>query len=234
MDGPRWRRVWDWAFGLGSLLPAILFGVAIGNILRGIPIEADGTANVSFISLLNPYALLIGLLSLAMFTMHGAAFLAVKTEGDLQERMTRWTSRAWIVFVILYLAAFVATFFVAPFLLEGALRRPAFWAFLVLLLLAALYTPVANRAGNYLRCFLASSVSIASVMAIAATCLFPRMVPSSLDLANSLTIYNSSSTPRTLTVMLVIALVGMPIVIAYTAYVYRVFAGKVVATQESY
>ncbi len=234
LESPGWRRVWDWAFGLGSVLPAILFGVAMGNILRGIPIEADGTANVSFLSLLNPYALLIGVLTLAMFTMHGAAFLAVKTEGDLQQRMARWASGAWIVFVILYFAAFAATFFAAPFLFEGALSRPLFWVFLVLLLLAAVYIPVANRAGQYLRSFLASSVSIASVMGLAAVCLFPRMVPSTVDLANSLTIYNASSTPRTLTVMLVIALVGMPIVIAYSAYIYRVFAGKVVITEESY
>lgn len=234
VDSSRWRRVWDWAFGLGSLVPAILLGVAIGNILRGIPIEANGTANVSFLSLLNPYALLIGILTLAMFTMHGAAFLAVKTEGDLQQRMARWASGAWVAFVILYLVAFAATFFAVPFLFEDALSRPLFWIFLVLLLLTAAYIPVANRAGKYLRSFVASSVTIASVMGLAAVCLFPRMVPSTLDLANNLTVYNASSTPRTLTVMLVIALVGMPIVIAYSVYVYRVFAGKVVITQESY
>jgi len=234
VDSPGWRRFWDWAFGLGSLLPAILLGVAIGNILRGIPLDADGTANVSFLSLLNPYALLIGVLTLAMFTMHGAAFLAVKTEGEMQQRMARWASGVWVVFVILYLAAFAATFFAAPFLFEGALGKPLFWAFLVLLLAAAVNVPIANQAGKYLRSFLASSVTIASMMGLAAVCLFPRMVPSSLDLANSLTVYNASSTPRTLTVMLVIALIGMPIVIAYTAYVYKVFAGKVAVEEEGY
>ena len=234
VDSRGWRRVWDWAFGLGSLIPAILLGVAIGNILRGIPIEADGTANVSFVSLLNPYALLIGVMTLAMFTTHGAVFLAVKTEGDLQQRMARWASGAWIVFIILYLAAFAATFFAAGFLFENVLGNPLFWAFLILLLAAAVTVPTAIRSRKFLRSFLASSVSIASVMGLAAVCLFPRVVPSSLDLANSLTIYNASSTPRTLTVMLVIALVGMPIVIAYSAYIYRVFAGKVVITQESY
>ncbi|MBN2562080.1 MAG: cytochrome d ubiquinol oxidase subunit II [Phycisphaerae bacterium] len=234
VDNPDWRRVWDWAFGLGSLIPAILFGVAMGNILRGIPIEADGTANVAFVSLLNPYALLIGVLTLAMFTMHGAAFLAVKTEGDLQQRMAGWASGAWIVFVILYIAAFAATCFTSPFLFGGVYSKPLFWVFLVLLLAAAVNVPIAIRSGRFLRSFLASSVSIASVMGLAAVCLFPRFVPSSIDLANSLTVYNASSTPRTLTVMLVIALVGMPIVIAYTAYVYKTFAGKVVITEESY
>ncbi|MBU0717142.1 MAG: cytochrome d ubiquinol oxidase subunit II [Planctomycetes bacterium] len=234
VDVPGWQRVWDWAFGLGSLIPAILFGVAIGNILRGIPIEADGTANVPFLSLLNPYALLIGVLSLALFTMHGAAFLAVKTEGDLQQRMIRWTVRAWVVFVGLYLVATIATVFVSPFLFEGALGNPLLWIFFVLLLAAIIYVPIANRAGRFFRAFLASSVTIASMIGLAAVSLFPRLAPSSIDLANSLTAYNASSTPRTLTVMLVIALIGMPIVIAYTTYIYRAFAGKVVIAEESY
>ena len=234
VDSPGWRRFWDWAFGLGSLVPALLLGVAIGNILRGIPIEADGAANVPFLSLLNPYALLIGLVSLVMFTMHGAAFLAVKTEGEKQRRMARWVAGAWIAFVMLYLAAFVASFFVAPFLFEGALAKSLFWVFLVLLLAAVIYIPITTRAGKFRQAFLASSVTIASMMGLTAVCLFPRVVPSSTDLANSLTVYNASSTQRTLTVMLVIALIGMPIVIAYTAYIYRTFAGKVVITEESY
>lgn len=234
VDRPGWRRVWDWALGLGSLVPAIIFGVAIGNILRGLPIEADGTLNVPFLALLNPYALLIGILSLVMFVMHGAAYLAVKTDGDLQQRMARWTIGAWMAFVVLYLAATVATFFVSPSLFEGVFGNPLFWVFFLLLLGAIIYVPIANRAGKFLRAFLASAATIAAMIGLTATSLFPRMVPSSLDLAGSLTIYNASSTPRTLTVMLVIALIGMPLVIAYTACVYRVFAGKVVIGNDSY
>ena len=234
VDRPGWRRVWDWSFGLGSLVPAIIFGVAVGNILRGLPIEADGTLNVPFLALLNPYALLIGILSLVMFVMHGAAYLAVKTEGDLQQRMARWTIGAWMAFVVLYLAATLATFFVSPFLFESVLSNVLFWIFFLLLLASIVYIPIANRAGKFLRTFLASSATIAAMIGLTATSLFPRMVPSSLDLASSLTIYNASSTPRTLTVMLVIALIGMPLVIVYTAYIYRTFAGKVVVTEESY
>ena len=208
--------------------------MTIGNILRGVPIEADGTATVPFLSLLNPYALLIGALTLAMFTMHGAVFLAAKTDGDLQQRMGRWASGAWIVFVILYVAAFAATFFAAPFLFEGVSGNALFWVLLILLLAAAVTVPNANRSGKFLRSFLASSVSIAAVMGIAAVCLFPRVVPSSLDLANSLTIYNASSTPRALMVMLVVALVGMPMVVAYSAYIYWVFMGKVKVAEDNH
>jgi len=234
VDRPGWRRVWDWSFGLGSLVPAIIFGVAVGNVLRGFPIKADRTLNAPFLALLNPYALLIGILRLVMFVMHGAAFLAVKTEGALQQRMARWTIGAWMAFVVLYLAATVATFFVSPFLFEGALSNPLFWVFFLLLLGAIIYVPIANRVGKFLRAFLASSATIAAMIGLTAVSLFPRMVPSSLDLASSLTIYNASSTPRTLTVMLVIALIGMPLVIAYTAWIYKIFKGKVVITEESY
>ena len=234
VDSPGWRRVWDWAFGLGSLIAALLFGVAVGNILRGLPIEGDGSLNVPFLSLLNPYAILVGLISLTMFVMHGAAFLAMKTEGELQRRMARWTTGPWIALVVLYLAATVATFFVSPFLFEGALGDPLFWVFSLLTLVALIFVPVANRAGRFLGAFLASSVTIVSMIGLAAVSLYPRLVPSTVDLASSLTIYNASSTPRTLTVMLIIALMGMPIVIGYTTYVYRVFKGKVVVTEESY
>ena len=227
VEGPAWRKFWDYAFGLGSLLPAVLFGVAVGNILRGLPVTADQTANVPFLSLLNPYSILIGVLSLVMFTMHGAAMLAMKTSGDLQARMAKWASGAWIVFAVLFPIAFVTTIFVSPFLFEGATGKPLFWLFLVLAMAATAYVPMANRAGKYGWSFLASATTIASSMGLAAVCLFPRMVPSTMDLENSLTIYNASSTPLTHKVMLVIALIGMPLVIGYTAYIYKVFAGKV-------
>ena len=234
VDSPAWRRFWDWSFGLGSLIPAIVFGVAVGNVLRGLPIEADGTLNVPFLALLNPYAVLIGVLSLVTFVMHGAAFLALKTEGDLQQRMARWTIGGWTVFVALYLVATLATVFAAPFLFDGILSNSLFWIFFLALLGAVVYLPVANRAGKFLRAFLASSVTIVAMIGLAATSLFPRMVPSSIDLANSLTIYNSSSTARTHTVMLIITLIGMPLVIVYTAYIYRVFRGKVVISEDNY
>ena len=233
VDSTGWRRLWDWSFGLGSLIAAVIFGVAVGNVLRGLPIEADGSLNVPFLALLNPYAILIGLLGLVMFVMHGAAYLAVKTEGDLQRRVAGWTSGAWMAFVVVYLVATIATLFVSPFLFEGVLGNPLFWIIFLLLLASVVYIPIANRAGKFFRAFLASSATIAAVIGLTAVSLFPRMVPSSLDPANSLTIYDSS-TPRTLTVMLIIALIGMPLVIAYTAWVYRVFAGKVILEEEGY
>jgi len=234
VESPGWRRFWDWAFGLGSLVAALLFGVAVGNILKGVPIDAGGQYVGGFLGLLNPYAILIGLLSLVMMTMHGAAYMTLKSDGEHRRRMIAWVNRGWMATVVLYIAATLGSFFTSPFLFEQVLGRPVFYVLFVVMLAALIYIPVGLKAGRFFRAFLSSAVMIASMIGLAATGLFPRLVPSSLDPAYSLDIYNASSTPRTLTVMLIIALIGMPLVIAYTAYIYRVFVGKPVIGEESY
>ena len=234
IDTPRWQRFWDWSFGLGSLLPSILFGVAVGNILRGIPIDAQGLFAGSFIGLLNPYSILVGILSLVMFVMHGALYMTMKTDGELRERMSRWASGAWIVFVVMYFLATMYTFFEASHLMEGIFSKPLFWVFIVSLMASIAYQPVALKSKLYFRAFLSSSVTIAAAIGIAAISIFPALVPSSIDTAYSLTIYNASSTPRTLTTMLVIALIGLPIVLTYTFFIYRIFKGKTVIAEDSY
>ena len=234
VDSPGWRRLWDWSFGLGSLLPAVLFGIAVGNILKGIPIDAEGIFTGTFLELLNPYAILIGILSLVMFTMHGALYMTTKTDGELQDRLSRWASGSWVAFVVLYLLSTLYTFFAAGYLFESNFGKPLFWVFLIMVMGALVSVPMALKAGRYFRAFLSSSVAIAAVIGLAATSMYPKLAPSSIDLAYSLTAYNSSSTPRSLTVMLIIALVGMPVVIGYTIYVYRVFKGKTIVSEESY
>jgi len=231
LDSPSWRRAWGWAFGLGSLLPAILFGVAFGNILRGIPIDQDGAFTGSFLGLLNPYAILLGLLSLSMIVMHGAAYMTLKVDGLLQARMARWAIGGWAATAVLYLAATLATMFVSPVLFEGMVTNPLFYVLLALLLVAIPLAPASLQSAKYGRAFVASGVLLASMIAMAGISLYPRLVPSLTDLDFSLTIYNASSTPRTLTAMLIIALIGVPIVLAYTAFVYWVFRGKVQAEE---
>ncbi len=234
VESAGWRRFWDAAFGLGSLLPAVLFGVAFGNILRGIPIDNAGNFMGSFLGLLNPYSIVIGVLSLAMFLMHGANYMTMKSEGDLRERFVKLSGRFWILFIILYIIATFLTMFDAGFLFNGMTANPLFWILFILLLASILYQPVALKAKKYFAAFISSSISIASIIGISAVSLFPRLVPSSIDLNFSLTIYNASSTPRTLFTMLIIALIGMPLVITYTILIYRVFKGKVLLGKESY
>lgn len=234
VDSERWRQIWDWAFGLGSLLPAVLFGVAFGNILRGVPIDAAGRWAGSFPGLLNPYAICIGVFSLVLFTMHGAIYLTMKTDGALRERMILWASGSWIAVIALYFLATLATIFVSPFLFEGMLRNPLFWILFIILLASLLTIPAFLKAGRHFMAFLVSSLSIACMFGLSAVALFPRLVPSSINLEYSLTIDNASSSQATLTTMLIIALIGMPLVIGYTIFIHRTFKGKVVLTSDSY
>jgi len=234
VDSPTWRRAWDWAFGLGSLLPAILFGVAFGNVVRGLPLDGNGTYGGTFLGLLNPYAIMVGLLSLFLFITHGSLYMAVKTDGELRERMSKTARKTWMVSVLLFLMVMIATFIKAPFMFDAGFKRLLFWGVLVVLLLALVYIPVAIAAARRLAAFLCSSVLVACMVVMAAVCLYPRLVPSTTDLAFSLDIHNASSTPRTLMVMLVIALIGVPIMLVYTAWIYWTFRGKTVITEDSY
>jgi cytochrome d ubiquinol oxidase subunit II len=234
VDSPRWQRTWDFAFGFGSLLPAVLFGVAVGNILRGVPIDVSGNYLGTFLNLLNPYSIGVGLLSLVLFTMHGSIYLATKSDGKLQDRCQQWASHLWMEYVILYVVITLWTWLASPFLFEKSTSSPFFYFFMIVLMGAIMYLPVLLKAGKFNRAFFASSLAIAMMLGQMALSLYPRLVPSSIDLKYSLTIYNASSSPLTLKTMLVIALIGVPIVIAYSIFIHYVFRGKVEITEESY
>lgn len=223
---PAWVRACDLAFGLGSLVPALLMGVALANVLRGLPINDNGVYEGTFLSLLNPYSLLGGVLSLITFIMHGAAFGALKTLGNLQAKLRKWVSSTWMIVVILWFCLTVYTLFEARYLFEGVLKNPTFIGLFVLFLASILVITISSNAQKDLHTFLASSVAIACLLGMAGSCLFPRMIPSNIDLTNSLTLSDHSSTPRTLKVMLVIALTGMPLALIYHVVVYRSFKGK--------
>lgn len=234
VDNPKWRRFWDWAFGIGSLLPSILFGVAIGNILRGIPLNSEGYYTGNFLTLLNPYSILVGVLSLVLFTMHGSIYMAIKSEGVQRERMKKLTPKLWIAYVAIYFLVTLYSFFEANHLFASVLSNLLFWITFILLFAGILYIPVAANGNKFGRAFIASSITIAAMIGLMGISIFPMLVPSSTDMANSLTIYNASSTQYTLQVMLIIALIGMPLVIGYTIFIYRAFKGKVELTEESY
>ncbi|MHB8580761.1 MAG: cytochrome d ubiquinol oxidase subunit II [Ignavibacteriaceae bacterium] len=229
-----WKRLWDYLFGIGSLLPSILFGVAIGNILRGLPIDIGGNYVGTFLDLLNPYSILVGLVSLSFFAMHGSIYLMMKSEGSVKDKVLPYVNKLWMAFVLLYALASFFTFFEAPFQFNGLLINPLFWVLFILLLISIALIPVFVKANKFFKAIIFSSLTIISMTGLAALSLFPRLVPSNIDLDFSLTIYNSSSSQTSLTAMLYIALIGMPIVIAYTIFVYRVFKGKVEITKDSY
>lgn len=231
---PKDKKYWDLAFGIGSLVPALLYGVAIGNILRGLPIDVKGAYHGSFLGLLNPYALAVGAVSLVMFVMHGAIYMTLKTDGLLRDKMIRRANTSWIVFVLLYFIATFMTIFSGRWLFESVMGFPIFWILLALLFITIIYIPIGLKTKRFGNTFTASTLMITSMILLVALSLFPKLVPSSLDLGYSLTIYNASSTPRTLETMLIIAIIGVPIVLVYIIWIYRIFRGKVELSKDSY
>jgi len=228
-----WRGLWDWAFFLGSALPSLLFGVAAGNIVRGVPIDTAGEFTGNFFTLLNPYALVLGVLGLAMFLWQGSAWLAMKSEGGLYDRAVRTRSLwAWI-FVVMVLVAAAATFVFVPRAASQIMTSPIAWLFLVLLVVSMGWGRFAHG-GEDLHSWYAASLSPLALIGLWAMSIFPRLVPALGDDALSLTIANSASSQLTLTVMTIIAVIGVPLVLFYFFLVYRIFAGKVRLGGEGY
>ncbi len=219
---PRWAAAWDLGFAFGSILPSLLYAVAVGNLLRGLQLNAVGDYTGGFWALLNPYALTVGLVGLSMFALHGALYLAVKTSGELQLRARAWAARAWWAYAALFAAAAAWT---AGGCLRSSVALPLVFGAAAVVAIARVR--VFLRRCEDLKAFLASCAGIALVMLSVVAVLFPDLVTASNDPALSLTVFNSSSSLRTLGVMLVIALLGMPVVIGYTVFIHRIFRGKV-------
>ncbi len=229
-----WRRFWDVSFSAGSVLSGLLIGVALGNIARGIPLDSAGVFTGGFWSLLNPYAVLVGLTAVTLFAMHGAIYIVMKTEGELHDMMRRWARRAIGVFSAFYATTTIVTIIFLPHMTANMKHHP--WLFIVpvinVLAIANIFREL--RRGRDLRAFLSSALSMAALMAIFGIGLFPNLVLSRPEVANSLTVFNSASSPKTLGIMLIMAAVGLPLVIAYTTVIYRVFRGKVTLDSHSY
>ncbi|MGA2179870.1 MAG: cytochrome d ubiquinol oxidase subunit II [Verrucomicrobiota bacterium] len=233
-----WRQMWDVGFSIGSLLSGLLLGVALGNIAWGVPIDDRGEFAGTFLGLLKPYPLLVGVTTVALFMMHGAIYGAMKTEGALHDKLRVWAMRSSIFFVICAVMLTVATLLYVPHLWARARDNP--WLFSIALanMLAIANIPREFHHGRDWRAFLSSCAAIITLMALFAVDIFPNLVYSlpnpgnSLD--NSLTIYNAASSPKTLGIMLVIAGIGVPVVIAYTVCIYWIFRGKVKLDRMSY
>jgi len=233
-DAPGWRACWDAAFAGGSTVAALLLGVAMGNLARGVPIAADGEFAGSFLGLLNPYSLAMGVTTVVLFALHGALYLVLKTEGELQARVRRWVAPLGAVFGVCFVGVTLATAYGAPRLIEAFERAPWLNAVLAALVAAILAIPLATKRGKAFVAFLASSTTIAGLMVLFAVGSYPVLVFSNPSPVHSLTAFNAASSPKTLAVMLTIALIGMPLVIGYTAFIYRIFRGKVKITKASY
>jgi cytochrome d ubiquinol oxidase subunit II len=230
----RWRAFWDRGFAVGSLGSALLLGVAMGNIAWGVPIDARGEFAGSFVGLLHPYALLMGITTVALFAMHGAIYLVLKTEGELQATVRRWVNPLIIAFILCYVILTLATLLYVPHITEAFRREPAFFAVVVAVVLAIANIPREVSHGREFYAFLSSCGAMAGLMAIFGLGMYPNLVFCHTEPAHSLTAYNGASSEKTLGIMLTIALIGIPAVLAYSASIYWIFRGKVKLTKTSY
>ncbi len=217
---PQWRNLWDWVIFAGSLVPALLMGVAFGNLVRGVPIDAQGNYVGGFFNLLNPYALVAGLSTLTLFTLHGAIFLSLKTEGPIQERARAIAWRIWPLVVAVLVVLLVATYFVTDIVARlGVDPGIVPLAGMAAILLCGFF--IRKNYDGW--AFVTAAVAIAFSVVTAFLIMFPRVMISSLDAAFSLTIYNASSSPYTLQIMTIVALIFVPIVLVYQGWSYWVF-----------
>ena len=231
---PRWRSTWDTVFGLASAGLALLLGVAFGNVLSGVPIDADGNIQVSLIDLLTPFALLVGVTTVAMFAAHGAIYLVMKTEGELQARLERVLPRLLGVFFVLNTLVVIAMVLFQQQITERYTNDiwPVIFPAAALLALIAAWMFV--RRGEMFRAFIGSSAMIALLIISGAIGIYPNLLISTTDPAYNLTVTNAASADNTLMVTLIVAIIGMPFVLLYTTGVYYFFRGKATVDSDGY
>ncbi len=259
-DDPRWRAVWDWALFAGGAVPATIFGVAVGNVLQGVPFHFtddlhaiyEGVWYMKFLSLLNPFALCAGLVSLSMLVMHGAAWLTLKAEGPVQIRARRLGSWAALVAVGGYIGlglwlayGFDGYQIAGAYVTDGPsnplhfeVNKGGSWMDAYALrpwiaiapatgVVGGLLAFLGLRAGREITTLLASKMAILGMIASVGLTMFPFILPSSSDPRSSLTVWNASSSHLTLFIMLVVTAIFLPLILIYTAWVYKVLWGKV-------
>jgi cytochrome d ubiquinol oxidase subunit II len=254
---PRWRAAWDWGLFAGGFVPALIFGVAFGNLLQGVPFSFDNDVRVTytgtFWQLLNPFGLLAGVVSLSMLLMHGSIYLQIRTDGVIAERARRATRIAGAVFIACFIIAGVwimngidgyhitsmlsanvesipldkTVEKVAGAWMNNYHAHPVLWLAPLLGIAGALLAIVLSGAKKPIMSFIASSVMLTGVIFTAGIAMFPFIMPSSSDPRSSLTIWDSVSTHKTLQIMFWVVLIFLPIVLAYTSWVYSVLRGKI-------
>lgn len=257
VEDKRWRALWDWGLFVGGLVPSLVFGVAMGNVLLGAPFHFDETLRIfytgGFFALLSPFAVLCGLVSVAMLVAHGAAMLVIKTDGQVSARARRYGSLAALATAVLFVLAGVwVANGVTGYSIVGTLETagasnplnkqavaatgawmanyqamPWTWIFPALGVAGALLSALMLRAGRGLAAFMSSALAIAGIILTEGVAVFPFLLPSSTHPNSSLTLWDASSSHMTLFIMLVVTCVFLPLVILYTSWVYRVLRGKV-------
>lgn len=243
ITSPAWRTFWDFGFFLGSTLATLLFGVAVGNAMIGLPLDARGVYTGNFIDLLGigpnrphtAYPVAIGLLAISMFAMHGALYLHLKTpKGELHDRLRDWMWHTWGLFLVMYILCTMYTLIAVPHAADNFKQFPWAAAVVVLNVLAIANIPRSIYANQPGIAFLSSSLTIVAMVFLFSMALWPNLLRASNVPDYSWTIFRAASSERTLMIMFIIACIGLPFVLAYTTAVYWTFRGRVEIGEHGY
>jgi cytochrome d ubiquinol oxidase subunit II len=229
-----WRKTWDISFSISSILSSFVVGVALGNIIWGIPIDSQGEFAGSFWGLFHPYTILVGITTVALFMMHGAIYVVLKTEGELHDKVRGWVNNTIILFIICYVTTTMVTLIFVPQMVHYFRQEPVLFIIPFLNMLAIANIPREVIHGRDFLAFLSSCAAMIALMTIFGIGMYPNIVYSNPLPEHSLTIYSAASSAKTHQIMLIIAIIGVPLVIAYTISIYWIFRGKVKMDAMSY
>ncbi len=232
---PWWRKMWDWSYSISSVMLAFLLGVVLGNILNGMPLDENFEyTGRGFFEFLNPFSVLVGITSLALFMMHGAIYLLLKTEGSLYKRIQVFLKIGMVFFISSYIITTIYGIFNLDHLLEVFTKNKALFVVPFLVFLSIANVPRLASKKKYGWAFIFTSITIALLLVVVAFELYPRLLLSNSNPENSITIYNAAASIKTLKIMMGFVAIGGPLVLFYSYVVYRTFWGKVKVDEDSY
>lgn len=229
-----WKNLWDTSYSISSSLLAILLGVVLGNVLQGMPLDDNFEHTGSWLTFLNPYAILVGITSLSLFMMHGAIYLTMKTEGRLFAKVNRLLQRSIIAFVILFVLLSFVTLLYFPHLSDRFKDMPVLFLVPGLAVLSIANIPRLVTKQKYLQAFIFSAITVGLLLITVAIELYPTIIIDNSGAGNDITVYNGVASDKSLGIMLTFAAIGAPLAVGYTAFVYKTFWGKVQLDEYSY
>jgi cytochrome d ubiquinol oxidase subunit II len=230
-----WRQIWDCIFAVSSILVGFVIGVILGNLILGVPLDSEQNFIGTFADFFRPYAILVGLLAVSLFAMHGAIYLYMKTDGEAHDVVRKWILPSIIIFVFFFAVTTTMTLLYLPDMFERHRENPLLWILPLLAIAAIVTVPIQVRKDRGGRAFVSSCVSIMLLLCLFHIGTYPYILHSTINPEiNSLTIYNTAASKKTLGILMIVVAIGIPMVFAYGFWVYRVFRGKVRLDSNSY
>lgn len=229
-----WRSMWDVCYSFSSIMLAFLLGLILGNVLQGMPLDAQHEFSGNWLMFLNPYAIMVGLTTLVLMTLHGAIYLCLKTEGKLFEKVERLLKGAIIAFVVLFSLLSLYSLIYIPHLSDAFKSNPVLFIVPILAILSIANIPRLTNQRKFKGAFIFSALTFCFLLILVAVELYPTLILATNNIDHSITVYNAASSEKSLKTLLFFVSIGIPLVLSYTFIVYRTFWGKVKMDETSY